>query len=90
VGPDYQRPGYPVPETFRGQGPEIPREPAAASFGDLAWFEVFKDEQLQELIRIALKENYEVQIAAQRVLQAREQVTIQRACSTRCAAICTS
>ncbi|MEJ5328868.1 MAG: efflux transporter outer membrane subunit [Desulfobaccales bacterium] len=79
VGPDYQRPGYPVPETFRGQGPEIPREPAAASFGDLAWFEVFKDEQLQELIRIALKENYEVQIAAQRVLQAREQVTIQRA-----------
>ncbi len=52
--------------------------PAEASFGDLKWFEVFKDAQLQELIRIALKENYDVQIAAQRVLAAREQVTIQR------------
>ena len=78
VGPDYQRPAYPVPDNFRGQGPDIPTQPAAASFGDLKWFEVFKDEKLQELIRIALKENYDVQIAAQRILQAREQVTIQR------------
>ncbi len=78
VGPDYQRPAYPVPENFRGQGPEIPRQPAEASFGDLDWFEVFKDDRLRELIRIALQENYDVQIAAQRVLAAREQVTIQR------------
>ncbi len=78
VGPDYQRPGYPVPDNFRGQGPDIPTQPATASFGDLKWFEVFKDEKLQELIKIALQENYDVQIAAQRVLQAREQVVIQR------------
>lgn len=78
VGPDYQRPAYPVPDNFRGQGPDIPTQPAEASFGDLKWFEVFKDDRLQELIRIALKENCDVQIAAQRVLQAREQVTIQR------------
>ncbi len=78
VGPDYQRPGYPVPPTFRGEGPDIPTQPAEASFGDLKWFEVLKDEKLQELIKIALQENYDVQIAAQRVLQAREQVTIQR------------
>lgn len=78
VGPDYQRPGYPVPPAYRGQGPDIPTQPADASFGDLKWFEVFKDEKLQELIRIALQENYDVQIAAQRVLAAREQVTIQR------------
>jgi len=78
VGPDYQRPGYPVPHTFRGVGPDIPIQPAQASFGDLKWFEVFKDDQLQDLIKIALQENYDVQIAAQRVLQAREQVTIQR------------
>jgi multidrug efflux system outer membrane protein len=44
----------------------------------LKWFEVFKDDQLQDLIRIALRENYDVQIAAQRVLAAREQVIIQR------------
>ena len=78
VGPDYHRPAYPVPDSFRGQGPNNPMQPAEASFGDLKWFEVFKDPQLQELIEIALKENYDVQIAAQRVLEAREQVTIQR------------
>jgi multidrug efflux system outer membrane protein len=78
VGPDYQRPEYPTPSTFRGEGPGIPTQPAEASFGDLKWFEVFKDPELQKLIEIALKENYDVQIAAQRVLQAREQVTIQR------------
>ncbi len=78
LGPDYQRPGYPEPPTFRGEGPGIPTQPAGASFGDLKWFEVFKDPKLQELIRIALAENYDVQIAAQRVLAAREQVTIQR------------
>jgi len=78
VGPDYRRPAYPVPDNFRGQGPDIPTQPAEGSFGDLKWFEVFKDEKLQELIKIALQENYDVQIAAQRVLQARELVTIQR------------
>ncbi len=78
VGPNYQRPEYPVPSTFRGEGPDIPTQPADASFGDLKWFEVFKDPRLQDLIEIALKENYDVQIAAQRVLEAREQVTIQR------------
>jgi outer membrane protein, multidrug efflux system len=78
VGPDYQRPGYPVPSAYRGEGPGIPTQPAEASFGDLKWFEVFKDDRLQELIKIALQENYDVQIAAQRVLQAREQVVIQR------------
>ena len=83
VGPDYQRPGYPTPSTFRGEGPGIPTQPVEASFGDLKWFEVFKDPELQKLIEIALKENYDVQIAAQRVLQAREQVTIQRLAGTR-------
>ena len=78
VGPNYHRPGYPVPPAFRGEGPDIPTQPAEASFGDLKWFEVFKDDKLQELIKIALQENYDVQIAAQRVLAAREQVTIQR------------
>ena len=78
VGPNYQRPGYPVPSTYRGEGPGIPTRPAEASFGDLKWFQVFKDPKLQELIEIALKENYDVQIAAQRVLAAREQVTIQK------------
>ncbi len=78
VGPDYKKPDYQVPAAYRGEGPDIPTQPAEVSFGDLKWFEVFKDGKLQELIKIALQENYDVQIAAQRVLQAREQVTIQR------------
>lgn len=78
VGPDYHRPEYPVPATYRGEGPGIPTQPAQVSFGDLKWFEVFKDETLQDLIKTALQENYDVQIAAQRVLAAREQVVIQR------------
>jgi multidrug efflux system outer membrane protein len=78
VGPDYQRPDYPVPSAYRGEGPGIPNQPADLSFGDLKWFEVFKDPVLQDLIRVALQENYDVQIAAQRVLAAREQVKIQR------------
>jgi multidrug efflux system outer membrane protein len=78
LGPDYRRPEYPAPSTFRGAGPPVPVQPEEVSFGDLKWFEVFKDAKLQELIRIALAENYDVQIAAQRVLAAREQVTIQR------------
>ncbi|MBM4284125.1 MAG: efflux transporter outer membrane subunit [Deltaproteobacteria bacterium] len=78
VGPNYERPEYPSPEKFRGEGPGVPTQPADASFGELKWFEVFKDEKLQELIRIALIENYDVQKAAQRILQAREQVVIAR------------
>ena len=78
VGPDYQRPDYSAPDTFRGEGPGIPTQPADVSFGDLKWFEVFKDPVLQDLIRTALQENYDVQIAAQRVLAAREQIKIQR------------
>ena len=42
VGPNYQRPEYPVPSTFRGEGPGIPTRPAGASFGDLKWFAGFQ------------------------------------------------
>jgi outer membrane protein, multidrug efflux system len=38
VGPNYQRPGYPTPAAYRGEGPGIPSQPAEASFGDLKWF----------------------------------------------------
>ncbi|MGB8993278.1 MAG: efflux transporter outer membrane subunit, partial [Desulfobaccales bacterium] len=78
VGPDYHRPSYPVPEKYRGEGPGIPARPAGESFGEVTWFEIFKDPQLQRLIGIALEQNYDVKIAAQRVLAARQQVTITR------------
>ena len=84
VGPNYQRPKVNVPATYRG-----PAEPAAAgqqptdthsttSLGDEKWWNVFQDEQLQKLVRTALKNNFDVRVAATRILQAQEQITITR------------
>jgi multidrug efflux system outer membrane protein len=50
-----------------------------ASLGDEKWWEVFQDQELQNLIRTALKNNYDVRIAATRVFQARAQLGITRA-----------
>lgn len=51
----------------------------ATSFGDQKWWEVFQDPQLQELIRTALQNNYDVRIAATRILEAQAQLGITRA-----------
>jgi multidrug efflux system outer membrane protein len=56
-----------------------PAQPAAESLGDQKWWEVFQDSQLQDLIRTALRQNYDVRIAATRILEARAQVGITRA-----------
>jgi hypothetical protein len=61
VGPDYHRPSVTGPDVFRGA---IPIAPGAQSIADLKWFEVFKDEQLQELIRTALDQNYDLRDAS--------------------------
>jgi outer membrane protein, multidrug efflux system len=74
VGPDYRRPAVPIPATFRGQPPGDPQ----LSLGDLAWWRLFEDETLQQLINEAIRENYDLRIAAARVLDARAQVTITR------------
>jgi outer membrane protein, multidrug efflux system len=51
---------------------------AALSIGDEKWWEVFGDPQLQELIRTALKQNYDVRIAAERVMESQAQLGITR------------
>jgi outer membrane protein, multidrug efflux system len=66
LGPDFQRPATTAPAAFR----EIPVA-EAASFADLAWWEVFDDARLQDLIEIALSENRDLMIAVERVEQAR-------------------
>ena len=76
VGPNYKRPSIATPQNFRAPNPLPPGE--AASFADLKWFEVFKDEQLQALIRHALERNYDVQDAAARVEEARAALGITR------------
>jgi multidrug efflux system outer membrane protein len=52
---------------------------AARSLGDEKWWDVFEDKELQGLIRTALKNNYDVRIAAARVLEAQAQLGITRA-----------
>jgi multidrug efflux system outer membrane protein len=65
-----------VPHEFRSAEPLPPSQ--AASFADLKWFEVFKDEKLQDLIRTALEHNYDVREAAARVEQARANLGVTR------------
>src|SRR6201988_726777 len=95
VGPNYRRPTVDVPVTYRGASagsspaPNVqpdqakpqrpPAGPSVQSLGDEKWWDVFQDPELQALIRTALKNNYDVRIAATRVLQAQAQVGITRA-----------
>lgn len=79
VGPNYKRPDVDVPTTYR----DAPANDAAANnvpgLGEAKWFAVFQDEQLQNLIRVALQQNFDLRIAATRVLQAQAQLGITRA-----------
>ena len=76
VGPDYRRPEAPVPGEYRGLGPANP--PGAGSLGDLPWWDLFGDPVLQELIHEAIRQNYDLRVAAARILDARAQVTVSR------------
>ena len=76
VGPRYQRPPVTAPDNYRYQ---IPAPAAATTLGDEKWWQVFQDEELQKLIRAALAQNYDVRVAATRILQAQAQVGIRRA-----------
>lgn len=76
VGPNYQRPAIPTPAAFRAPQPLPPDQ--AASLADLKWFDVFKDAQLQELIRTALVRNYDLRDAVTRVEAARANLGITR------------
>jgi NodT family efflux transporter outer membrane factor (OMF) lipoprotein len=80
VGPNYKRPEVPVPVTYRSDSalPSAATTAPAGSFGDLKWFDLFQDERLRELIQTALKENYDIRIAAQRVLAAQAFVTVEK------------
>jgi multidrug efflux system outer membrane protein len=78
TGPNYTRPTVPEPAVFRGvSSPQA--SPDVASFGDQKWWEVFQDDALHSLIETALKQNYDVRIAATRILEARALVGVARA-----------
>jgi len=77
LGPDYRRPAVTTPDAFRGASAAIP--PDKQSIAELKWFEVFQDEQLQELIRTALQQNYDLRDAVARVDAARANLGITQA-----------
>jgi multidrug efflux system outer membrane protein len=66
LGPNYHRPATNPPENFRFAG-----SLTTNSLGDLRWQEVFHDPILQNLITIALTNNYNLQQAVERVEEAR-------------------
>ena len=78
VGPKYHRPVVQTPNTFRdlADNPQIKTQ--SASYADLPWWQVFKDPRLQELIRTALKQNYDLEIATERINAVRAQLAVAR------------
>jgi NodT family efflux transporter outer membrane factor (OMF) lipoprotein len=76
LGPDYKRPPVELPASHRGV---TTGQPSAESLADVKWFELFKDDRLTEVVNTALKQNFELRIAAERVLQARAAYGITRA-----------
>jgi multidrug efflux system outer membrane protein len=79
VGPNYKRPKVDAPTVYRGTTPEQAANAGPASLGDQKWWDVYPDDELQKLIRTALQQNYDVRIAAARILQAQAQLGITRA-----------
>ena len=78
VGPNYKRPTIATPTTYHDFNENPQAETQAASYADLPWWKVFQDPVLQDLIRTALKQNYDLQTATERINSARAQLTITR------------
>jgi multidrug efflux system outer membrane protein len=72
----YQAPAVTTPEHFRGADPGIPAD--QHSIGDLKWFEVFKDPELQKLVRTAMIQNYDLRAAIVRINAARANLGLAR------------
>jgi outer membrane protein, multidrug efflux system len=74
VGPKYRRPTVQVPTAYRDATEHQRAQATTTSYADLPWWQVFQDPQLQELIRTALKQNYDLARAAERINTARAQL----------------
>ncbi len=75
VGPNYKRPAVSIPPGYRA----APQIAPGSSLGNEKWWQVYQDPVLVQLIHIAIQQNYDVRIAATRVIEAQAQVGITRA-----------
>jgi len=78
VGPKYHRPAVQTPNSFRDPADNPQLQVQTASYADLPWWKVFQDPKLQELIRTALRQNYDLQVATERINAARAQLAVTR------------
>jgi outer membrane protein, multidrug efflux system len=78
VGPKYARPNYPAPPAFRGADEAAIKSDVKGSLGDEQWSAVYQEPELQELIRKALTNNFDVRIAAQHISEQQAQLKITR------------
>jgi len=79
VGPNYQRPPLDVPGQYRGTAPDLPQQPAGGPFGEMKWPDVYQDAALQALLKEAFTNNYDIRIAASRIMQAQASLGVTRA-----------
>ena len=79
VGPNYKRPVLATPDQYRGVAPDLSNQQGTQPFAEMQWETVFQDETLRALIKEALANNYDMQIAASRILQAQAVVGVTRA-----------
>jgi multidrug efflux system outer membrane protein len=77
MGPNYKRPTVDVPQQYRAPVPQQAAQ--ASSLGNEQWWQVYQDPVLTQLIHSAIAQNYDVRIAAARVLEAQAKVGITRA-----------
>ena len=76
VGPNYKRPAVALPAQFRGATPQASVD---ASIAETKWTDLFNEPVLRQLVETALKQNFDLQIAAERVQQARAQLDARQA-----------
>src|SRR6266705_1867363 len=77
MGPKCKRPVVNVPQEYRTPEPQLATQ--ASSLGNEQWWQLYQDPVLADLIHTALQQNYDVRIAAARVLEAQAQLGITRA-----------
>jgi multidrug efflux system outer membrane protein len=77
AGRNYARPTVSIPDGYRGRASE--QDAGPSSIADAPWWDLFQDAQLQALIRAALDRNYDLRIAAARILEAQAQLGVIRA-----------
>jgi multidrug efflux system outer membrane protein len=78
VGPKYHRPAVQTPAVYRDLSENPQLQSQTASYADLPWWQVFQDPKLQDLIRTAIKQNYDLQLATERIGAARAQLAVTR------------